>query len=30
MPGEVGWEVPLDQSDTGGSGLSRRAGSVRS
>jgi hypothetical protein len=24
--GEVDWEVPLDQEDTGGSGLLRRAG----
>jgi hypothetical protein len=28
--GEVDWEVPLDQEDTGGSGLSRHAGLVRS
>ncbi len=28
--GEVGWEVPLDHEDTGGSGLLRHAGLVRS
>jgi hypothetical protein len=27
---EVGWEAPLDQEDTGGSGLSRHPGLVRS
>jgi hypothetical protein len=27
---EVDWEVQLDQEDTGGSGLSPHAGSVRS
>src|ERR1035438_1086590 len=27
---EVDWEVPLDQEDTGGSGLSPHAGLVRS